>query len=210
MKAISDDVVKQKCIQTPWITERRGEIKFGNIPEWLENTADMMPAGSKEQQDYRDAAELARSCYRDQVKAQLDPSKVADMCCNEPWTTAKNPLEVIGSRFGYVTEKLEHAAKLFPDGSAEQTAYIQAFEAGKQIYFQSMKEFAYRGALGKSRAEIEGINSQLWQTAHKLEGDGTYRSARLVKLCELLGHFQQNLNINVRQPGVHQYVAKGK
>lgn len=210
MKAISDAIVRQKCSETPWVTEGRLTIRFGNIPQWLENTADMMPAGSQEQQDYREAAELARQCYREQIKAQIDPAKVADMCQQEPWTTAEKVDEVPSHKFGYVTEKLEKAASLFPQGSAERDAYTQAFEIGKQIYFQNMKEFAYHGAKGKSRAEIEVVNTGLWHSAHKFENDGTYRMSRLVKLCELLGHFQQSLNVNVRSIGVQQYGTRFK
>lgn len=210
MKAISDAIVRQKCIDTPWLTEGRLTITFGNIPEWLENTADMMPTGSQEQQDYREAAELARTCYQEQIKAQIDPTKVVEMCKQEPWTTAQKAEEVPSHKFGYVTEKLEKAASLFPKGSADHDAYTQAFETGKKLYFQSMKEFAYHGALGKSRADIEAVNTGLWHAAHKFENDGTYRMSRLVKLCELLGHFQQSLNVNIRPLGIQQYSARFK
>ncbi|MFN3827444.1 MAG: hypothetical protein ACK4NR_07450 [Micavibrio sp.] len=212
MPAISDATIRQKCTDSPWMAQHRGEIEFGKVPQFFENIADMMPAGSAERQDYIEAAEKARSIYKEQVLADL-PLATLDavkMCADEPWTAAPTAHEVLGHKFGYVTEKLEKAFELFEETTPEHQAYKQAFETGKQTYFASMKQYAYDEAKGKSRAEIEDINTRLWHGCQRYENDGTYRKSRLVSLCHLLGHFQQNLNVNFPTPGAQQFVARGK
>ncbi len=187
MKSISEDTIRQKCIQDPWCRQANGFIKFGTVPEWLDNIADMMPGGSQEQQDYRAAAVMAREIYQKEALSTIDPSKVEDICKAEPWTSARRVEDVTAGQYGYVTEKLEKARNLFAAGSPEHTAYHDAFERAKQIYFDDIKRLAKEFATGKTRAQIEQMNFSLFSKAKHFEGNGTYVKDRLAKLVQWNG-----------------------
>jgi hypothetical protein len=68
----------------------------------------------------------------------LDPDKVAELCEKEPWK--KGPvLEFNKGLMGFVPEKFEAAALEQPEGSAERTRLLSAFEKAKTIYWDQMK-----------------------------------------------------------------------
>ena len=194
MTAVSEDTIRKKCEQEPWCKSSRNFVKFGNIPAWFENISDMMPESSTEKQDYKAAAALARDIYRQQALQSLNPADVEKLCQVEPWTTAPSVDKLENGVFGYVTEKLEKARDLFDRDSPEFKAYHEAFEKAKLIYFESIHNYSQIYARGKSRAQIEEINVLLWGKAHIYEGDRTYRSSRMIKLCELMSDYQRMLN----------------
>ena len=214
---ISDKTIAQKCAQEPWMVQTVGHIKLGRIPEWFEEIASQFPQGSNERAAYFKAADSARAIYRGQVKNTFniasfnDPEIVRALCAAEPWTTASRLTELSNGVFGFVTEKLERARDLFPEDTPEHQTLNDAFECAKLAYFDQIKLLSRNFATGKTRAQVEEMNSQLWAWAHRLEGDGTYLTARLIKVCEWNGEYFRGFGVpNVPNPGIQQFRAQFK
>jgi|GEM_PF-4816380 len=214
MTSISEETIRQKCTQEPWVRQKSSHIKFGAVPKQFEDMAKLMPEGSAERQSFEDAAEVARNIYREQAIALIDPGKldpatVTQMCEKEPWTTSQRIQDLSGGTYGYVTEKLENARDLFAKDTPEYTAYDDAFEKAKILYFNGIKAMARQFATGRTRAQIEEVNSNLWGQAGRLEGNGTYLRSRLIKLCEWNGVYFHDAGKHIpRDPSVQQFKAK--
>lgn len=215
MTAISDETLRIKCEQEPWVQQKKGAIKFGAVPEQFDKMAAMMPDGSAERQSFSEVAEKARDTYRAQAMALLDmpnlnETRVKALCAAEPWTSAKRMEDVLGSKFGYVIEKCKFARDLFKEDSDEYKTFDSALEVARIEYFAQMHDISRRYARGKSRAEVEAMNSALFTASHQKENNGTFVGNRLYTLCELNGeYYRMSGEVLPRASGVEQFVANG-
>lgn len=215
MSALSEETIRRKCEQEPWVLQTHNHVRFGAVPKWLEDMAAAMPDGAPEQAGYIAAAEIARDIYREQIRAAFNFASLADsraveaMCQAEPWTSSDSIEKLSNGRFGYLTEKFEHARDYFAPGSDEYQVLDDAFEKAKLVYFGDLKSMARRFATGKTRADIEVANTKLWHWAGQLQGNGTYLSARLVKLCEWNSIYQRDFGqANPQDPSKMQFRAR--
>ena len=212
---ISQETLRQKCDLEPWVIQKAGHIKFGNVPEQFQNIAKLMPDGSTEQQNFLDAAEHARNIYREQIQALIDPGKltadsVRKMCRDEPWTTASRVEDIHTNTFGYVIEKFKSVRDMFSSDTSEYVAFNTALEIARAEYFQQMHNMARSFATGKSRAKVEEMNSILFAMSHRKEDNGTFVGNRLYTLCELNGEYFRLTGEHIPRPeGVEQLSANG-
>ena len=76
MSALSEETIRRKCEQEPWVLESRNHVRFGSVPKWLEDMAAAMPDGAPERAGYVAAAEIARDIYREQIRAAFNFARV--------------------------------------------------------------------------------------------------------------------------------------
>ena len=217
MSAVSEVTIRQKCDQEAWLSQTEKHIKFGAVPEWFEGIAKALPENAPERADYLSAAELAREIYREQIRSGFELNRLSesgyieDMCSKEPWTTASSVHNLRSSGFGYVTEKLERARDAFAQDSVEYKIFDDAFEKAKIVYFDQIKRMSRSFAAGKTRAQIEEMNANLWMWAGQLEGNGTYLRSRLIKVCEWNGVYYGSVGKrNPADPSKAQFTMRPK